>query len=723
MTSRGLDASNVENDGTEGLKIPWAHILPEKTEKLPLPTKLYIIFSLIIHLNVTVSAFLEFIFSCKNSVIKTRVSRFTMCVQQADGIHFGPHKVWNLWKAHFPAVHAPLFDLIVIPEALDLGRKEFTRGIKSADLRLNVDTLTVKTVRDTLNLAHLLDKYTTLMPFLCEFLLHLVNTPNQYRMRKEREARARAAREGEAAGEEMGGAEAEGDGPSDQPEGDGNEGLHLGGGTIWTSREERAKLVVVTGLSNLLFVCNQATNYFSLLFGLFLAIEGSTVRVITCLNKLGLSTAQEAAQGDNPWLVVIDNLNIFSETFPMGVSDVNKGSKVGLIEVLRQLQERSGLSKEDMSSKVRIMAGDLLTILNFRRARNERADDVSSFERLSYIAEISQPFHMGLNAVIGIVKTHLGDSNINAASLSAHKELLNRKWDPKKPNYADAKALISHSLIARLLDCVMKQLGYTDYSQLEKWRPTVAELRAMGEAIQSNYLDHRKIYEAFGVNALDPEEGDHIFVQSCLFMRDTLAFEIFDYGVRHGDPGVLWSIMKLWMYSFRGAQQQNYSRECLELLIRWETELTPEMREVMESAWFYNRLGRPGRFIAIDMYLEHLNYWVKRVFIPKGTGVTVENIMSKGSSCVEALRSISAKMSAFCGLHETERRHRESAIAADVQALVERMIKEQIHVLTPRRTLWITSKATKSKPKKPPPKVSAVIDVIANGMAWWESVG
>ncbi|KZS88225.1 hypothetical protein SISNIDRAFT_418590, partial [Sistotremastrum niveocremeum HHB9708] len=462
----------------------------------------------------------------------------------------------------------------------------------------------------------------------------------------------------------------------------------------------------VTTLSNLLFVCNQATNYFALLLGLFLTIEGSSVRVITCLNKLGLSVsartvdrlrtqlsddaieqARKLAQGSEPWMSVIDNLNIFvrkdqqrlgnentmlnitncalikfpssfrwemfdvpkmlslrglrkhfdlsllhlnsmeqqflkdgfiaiiaqrllehcpgnqfwpgrlttrqkcldhlpkvrplepikTETFPMGVFDVDEGSKRGVIDVLTEIQVRSGLEKAEMASRVRVVAGDLLTIMNLRRARNLRSDDVSIFERLSYIAEISQPFHTGMNAVTGILQTHFGDSNLNAASLSSHKELLNRKWDPKKANYSDAKALVGHSLIARLIDCLMC------------------------------------IYAAWGIDGDETqrEEGDHVFAQSGLFMRDTLLFEMYDHGVRNGDPGLLWAVIKPWLYSFRGAKQQNYSRECLELLVRWETELTVEMREVLERAWFYNRVGLPGRFIAIDMYLEHLNYWIK----------------------------------------------------------------------------------------------------------------
>ncbi|KZT43583.1 hypothetical protein SISSUDRAFT_1029737 [Sistotremastrum suecicum HHB10207 ss-3] len=789
-------------------------------------------------------------FSCKHPSVKRRVSQFTSYTDHGYDVQFAPYNIWTLMKSNFPSVHNHLVDLIVIPEALEKGRSEFKKAIKSDKLRLKVDKLTVKEVCESLDLAHLVAIYSDLMPFLAKLLLYLVETPNKYRTQKaQREAREIAKHQEEVANGVAGAADEQADEEIREAlENDGGEDEVEG--LTWISGEERAKLIVVTGLSNLLFACNQATNYFSLLFGLFLSIEGSSVRVITCLNKLGLSVssrtvdrlrtrlsedaverAQEVVKGSDPWMVVIDNLNIFvrkdqqrlfnentmlnitncailkfppsfrwevlnvpkllsmrglrktfdprllrfsktdeeflkasfvgiicqrifdncpgsalwpareamrqsirrllpkknpldphkTETFPMGVFDVNEGSKLGIIQVLEQLQERSGLTKEEMASKVRPMAGDLLTILNFRRARNERIDDVTTFERLSYVAEISQPFHMGMNAVIGIISTHLGDSNVNPASLSSHKELLNRKWDPKKPNYSDAKALISHSLIARILDCLMKVLGYEHYSDLQGWRPTFADLVNAANKIHQVYLDQREISKAFGLFAEDQETGDHVLAHSNLFMRDTLFFETFDHGVRHGDPGVLWAVIKVWLYTFRGAGQNNYSRECLELLIRWETELTPAMKQVLEQAWFYNRLGQPGRFIAVDMYLEHLNYWVKRVFVPKGSGVTVENIMAKGSSSVEALRHISAKMSQFCGMHEGERRHRESSIAADVEALVEHLTKEKVHVRTSGRTLWAPSVKPKKGSTVIPKRVSSVKDVISNGISWWDN--
>jgi hypothetical protein len=140
---------------------------------------------------------------------------------------------------------------------------------------------------------------------------------------------------------------------------------------------------------------------------------------------------------------------------PLGTFDVNEGSKQGIIEMIRQLQETSGLTEEEWSSKVRIVGGDWLTASNFRSARRDRSGDINTMERMEYVEDISQLFHFALNASHMLMCLHFGNSLLDPGSLAKHKGLLNRTWDAAKPNYADGKALIRHSLIARILYSLM----------------------------------------------------------------------------------------------------------------------------------------------------------------------------------------------------------------------------------------------------------------------------
>ncbi|KAJ6603381.1 hypothetical protein DFH09DRAFT_1242761 [Mycena vulgaris] len=294
---------------------------------------------------------------------------------------------------------------------------------------------------------------------------------------------------------------------------------------------------------------------------------------------------------------------------PAGLFDVNEGSKKGIIKILKALQELSGLGEEEWATKAQVIVGDWLASNNIRGARKDRIDDIKGMEHLEYVEEQSTLWHFALNATHMIMRLHFGDSVLDPGSLAKHKGLLNRTWDAEKPNYADAKALIRHSLVSRILYEVI------DFAQDFVEEFTITSNVEMSKSVNDDYRAH-----------------------SQLFIRDTLIFCVFGHAVAFADAGVVLRALK---YSFRGAGLHNYARECIEVLVQWEYELTPAMRAAKEQAWFFNRWGLRGRNIASDLYLEQNKFWVKRVNIAKGSGVTVKYIIEKGSAPVEAPREMS----------------------------------------------------------------------------------
>jgi hypothetical protein len=140
---------------------------------------------------------------------------------------------------------------------------------------------------------------------------------------------------------------------------------------------------------------------------------------------------------------------------PFGVFDVDEGTKKGIIKMFKAMQERSTMSEEQWASINRINQGDWLTSNNTRAARRDRANDIDAMEHLDYVSELSALWHFALNSTHMLMRTHLGNPILDPTGLAAHKGMLHRIWDVNKPNYADAKSLIRHSLIARLLHCVM----------------------------------------------------------------------------------------------------------------------------------------------------------------------------------------------------------------------------------------------------------------------------
>ncbi|KZS96883.1 hypothetical protein SISNIDRAFT_406895 [Sistotremastrum niveocremeum HHB9708] len=401
-----------------------------------------------------------------------------------------------------------------------------------------------------------------------------------------------------------------------------------------------------------------------------------------------------------------------SQGYPIGAMDVDEGSKKGVIGVMTEFQRQSGLSEQELSASVVIVGGDQLTIKNLRSARNERSRDVSVFHRLSYICELAQLFHYDLNSKTTIFRTHTGTSNINPASLSRHKDVLKRRFDIKKPNYADAKSLIHHSLIARIILGLMAVMNFKNIQEVEEWTPSYEDLVSASASIYESFLDPDVPKKA--MQKTSTGEGDHVFAQNCWFMRDGLLTWMFEEAVRNGDPGIIWHIVKMWMYSFRGAGQTNYMRECAELIVRFETELPEDLKTALEASWFFNATGRPHHFIACDLYVEHLNYWIKVFFVPEGSGLTIQNIIDRGSSCVDALRAISVEVAKFCGVRKVRRKKKEMEAELDIRTLVEMMNKERVHERQQSRVAWQPSKGEG-------PLVSQAIDVVAVGMAGWNA--
>ncbi|PPQ76515.1 hypothetical protein CVT24_010876 [Panaeolus cyanescens] len=419
--------------------------------------------------------------------------------------------------------------------------------------------------------------------------------------------------------------------------------------------------------------------------------------------KLMLDQVHETMPRDRP--IPLEK----TDTRPFGVFDVNEGSKKGIIELLEAIRQRANMTSEQWSGQVRILLGDWLSSNNFRHARSDRRDDIDSMERLEYGEEVSQLFHFALQATQMIMRSHYGNAVQDPTSLAAHKGLLNRVWDVNSANYAAAKSLIRHSLIARIMHIVIR------WSDLSDWRPSLNEIRQLSSKIFKNWATTTS---ALAAKAAHDDWSAH----EAYFIRDALMFCEFEQAVAYADPGRVLRVMRYWCLGFRGAGQHNYARECAEILLHWKYEMTPDLREAVERSWFVNRWGEDGRWIATDLYLEHLNLLVKRVYIAEGNGVTVDYIINKGSACVEAFRSVSHKIATYFGDPDRSRTSKELAFQEDIRALVDEMQKKSIHQGYSEHFVPVIGKAAKApkKTKKATPE-SSIIDVWVTGAGVWQT--
>ena len=122
-------------------------------------------------------------------------------------------------------------------------------------------------------------------------------------------------------------------------------------------------------------------------------------------------------------------------------------------------------------------------------------------------------------------------------------------------------------------------------------------------------------------------QGDMVFENGCLFLRDALLTRLFADAIKSGDSGVVILVLKHWVFSYRGNGHSKYAHEMLHLFhnlvnvwtkeiryVRSEIQyqyLTRMCRKVVTQNWLLNPTGKPNAFVEIDLVQEHLNFWIK----------------------------------------------------------------------------------------------------------------
>ncbi|KAJ7671172.1 hypothetical protein B0H14DRAFT_3690343 [Mycena olivaceomarginata] len=224
------------------------------------------------------------------------------------------------------------------------------------------------------------------------------------------------------------------------------------------------------------------------------------------------------------------------------------------------------------------------------------------------------------------------------------------------------------------------------WADLAKWKPSLEELRDFAHEFVDTFTLATQAENA-------KELKDDYYRHSCHFIRDALIFCVYEDGRLH-----------------------NYARECLEILLQWKYELSPALQGAKEQAMFYNRWGLHARNIPSDLYLEQNNFWVKRVHIAKGSGVTINYIIEKGSACVEAFREVSHRFARTFGFADRARRHKEVDVTQDLRLLTETLMDARLHIITPDRPIYAPLKTNK-KGDVVGERVSAIVDSFDVGAA------
>ncbi|KAF8173450.1 hypothetical protein BJ912DRAFT_1024853 [Pholiota molesta] len=372
-----------------------------------------------------------------------------------------------------------------------------------------------------------------------------------------------------------------------------------------------------------------------------------------------------------------------SSLHPLKSMEIDENTITGNIQIIEEINAQLKLDSgtPDFQKYVKIIAGDQLTIARQRAITGIRVGHEIGLQMWKHFVLVTGLFHAKIADTHGTLLTHFGvSSHRSPGSLAFHNTCLTRLPIvlTSLPSFRVCRDLIYVSLYARILHCLLLVSGKdsleTYIQQVKSW----AEMKHHATEILTRFANADRVQElreprneaTRKIVPLPTElQGDVVFENACLFMRDALLTRLFANAIKSGDSGLVILVLKQWVFSYRGNGRTKYAHEMLHLF----HNLTHVWTKNLRYNWLLNPTGKANAFVEIDLVQEHLNFWIKRVYKAEG-GSHSWDWLALVSPCVDILRKLATKINAELGAQQGSK-HTVPDLSNDLATLME-VLKE-----------------------------------------------
>ncbi|CCO28719.1 hypothetical protein BN14_02717 [Rhizoctonia solani AG-1 IB] len=409
----------------------------------------------------------------------------------------------------------------------------------------------------------------------------------------------------------------------------------------------------------------------------------------------------EASQPSTKHIIDLHQSRVYSTP----AMQIDESSADGVIDVMTEIFRILEIDQTapEFRNTMHLVGGDGKSIGHLRTAKESRAgndDKAFSFNNLTPLIGL---FHALMAAITGFLVIHFGNpsaNKCNPSSLSYHNTILERKpfTLTSLPPVSVSRGLINVSLVARILHCLTLVNGSTieDYTKLlanldpnpqEGFEKSWLRLKSDAAQIWDQYANAQtvqKLRSARRVASNDEREGDMVYENALLFMRDALTLRELITATKRGDPGCLILVFKVLALSFRASGRTQYAFEALSLIHHIEVIWPPLLRDLVLKNWLLNPTGKANAWVPQDLVQEHSNFWIKRVFAATGSNMSW-SWLAMISPCTEALRNLVNDLNGTLGTYLGVK-HTSPDLSLDIAKLMRNLEQFKVYQIVPGRT-------------------------------------
>ncbi|KZT69353.1 hypothetical protein DAEQUDRAFT_646439, partial [Daedalea quercina L-15889] len=395
-----------------------------------------------------------------------------------------------------------------------------------------------------------------------------------------------------------------------------------------------------------------------------------------------------------------------TDVYPLRAMNIEEMSVKGNAEVLETVFGELGhdLACSAFTETVKIVFGDQLSVARLRAVINNRAGHDSFSKSLLYTAFAPGLFHYQMAATYAVLETHWGNPSLgphDPACLSWHNTILDRKPFvlSNRPSYRTACDLIFHSLYGRVIHCLGLVTGRTSLEEYAE-NLTFSELQQHAREIVSRFIKPgtagvSKLRNARARELLEQDmdsentvpltQGDMVFENACLFLRDALLLREFTDAIKSGDSGRIIIILKVFALSFRGSGHTKYAQEALFVIHNLEYIWPKPFRTIMTNNWLVNTTGQPNHWYPVDLLQEHNIFWTKTIYSAQGSGASWD-WLEMISPCINVLRTVVTSINEALGSKQGTK-HATPDLTRDLEELQRTLAATDVYRIHPGRVI------------------------------------
>jgi len=269
-----------------------------------------------------------------------------------------------------------------------------------------------------------------------------------------------------------------------------------------------------------------------------------------------------------------------TDLHPLPAWNIDESTITGNAEVDEAIVKELQLDKiPDFWKKVRFQGGDQLSLARLHSIENIRAGQVGAYHGFFFFGMLPGLFHGKIADIHGILNVHFGKPNSgarNPGSLSFHNTRLDRIpiVMSSLPSFRTCRDITFVSLYARVLHCLLRTSGCQTLEEyLERFK-TWESLVLHARQIQETYSNPETVEELRWKRKRSKEkskdgkvtEGDMVYENAVLFLRDALISREYTDAIKAGDSGRVLLVLKMWALSFRGNGRTKYAYEMLHIV-------------------------------------------------------------------------------------------------------------------------------------------------------------